>query len=285
MIAEGEVRRLASHGQVDPMILNLDYSLSWLLAALFSTEGVAEDLRFKGGTCLRKCYFPGYRFSEDLDFTAVGALAPTRLTSWVEAAMRWSVECDGPDFAVAPYRFEVVEDEYGKELYQLRLYFRGPLQWAGSPQAIRMDVTRAEKLLLPAEARPITHAYSDAPLLAGTEVICYPLLEILAEKVRAVSGQRRFAISRDLYDIHNLVQTRPDVERLASILPDKFRAREVDLAALDVSRLEKRRDEYERDWHQRLDYLVPNSQAVDFDQAWSTTLDLIQQLKLRLANH
>ncbi|WP_353616855.1 nucleotidyl transferase AbiEii/AbiGii toxin family protein [Cytophaga sp. FL35] len=25
---------------------------------------------FKGGTCLRKCYFPDYRFSEDLDFTS-----------------------------------------------------------------------------------------------------------------------------------------------------------------------------------------------------------------------
>ncbi|CAN5145726.1 hypothetical protein BH20BAC1_BH20BAC1_03460 [soil metagenome] len=26
---------------------------------------------FKGGTCLRKCYFPDYRFSEDLDFTLI----------------------------------------------------------------------------------------------------------------------------------------------------------------------------------------------------------------------
>lgn len=27
---------------------------------------------FKGGTCLRKCYFETYRFSEDLDFNVVG---------------------------------------------------------------------------------------------------------------------------------------------------------------------------------------------------------------------
>jgi Nucleotidyl transferase AbiEii toxin, Type IV TA system len=132
MIAEGEIRRLASHGQVDPMILNLDYSLTWLLAALSATDGVAEQLSFKGGTCLRKCYFPGYRFSEDLDFTAVGALAPAGLASWVEAAIRWSADRDGPDFAVAPYRFEIVDDEDGKESYRVRLYFRGPLQWQGS---------------------------------------------------------------------------------------------------------------------------------------------------------
>ena len=30
MIAEGEIRRLAANGQVDPMVLNLDYSLTWL---------------------------------------------------------------------------------------------------------------------------------------------------------------------------------------------------------------------------------------------------------------
>jgi predicted nucleotidyltransferase component of viral defense system len=26
---------------------------------------------FKGGTCLKKCFFETYRFSEDLDFTII----------------------------------------------------------------------------------------------------------------------------------------------------------------------------------------------------------------------
>jgi hypothetical protein len=30
-----------------------------------------ERLAFKGGTALKRCYFPDYRFSEDLDFTLV----------------------------------------------------------------------------------------------------------------------------------------------------------------------------------------------------------------------
>lgn len=29
----------------------------------------AESWVFKGGTCLKKCYFETYHFSEDLDFT------------------------------------------------------------------------------------------------------------------------------------------------------------------------------------------------------------------------
>jgi predicted nucleotidyltransferase component of viral defense system len=30
-------------------------------------------LRFKGGTCLKKCYFADFRFSEDMDFTPEGS--------------------------------------------------------------------------------------------------------------------------------------------------------------------------------------------------------------------
>jgi predicted nucleotidyltransferase component of viral defense system len=282
MIPEAEIRRLAAQWQVDPMVLNLDYCLTWLLSALSTTTGDPERLRLKGGTCLRKCYFAGYRFSEDLDFTATAHLAPQSLTGWFEQAIRWSAERDGPNFAASPYRLETVDDEYGQESYQMRIYFHGPLQWGGSPPAIRLDITRGERLLLPAESRPLIHPYSDAPLFAGTRVACYALLEVLAEKLRALGGQRRFAISRDLYDIYHLVQTGIAVERLALLLPGKFHAQGMDVAALDVSQLEQRRADYELDWRRRLTYLIPSSQAVSFDQAWSTALDLILRVKTLL---
>jgi predicted nucleotidyltransferase component of viral defense system len=102
MIAESELRRRAARWQVDPMIVDLDYSLGWFLAALFSSGHIARRLRFKGGTCLRKCYFAGYRFSEDLDFTATGFLAPDDLGTAIEQASQWAAERGGPDYAAAP---------------------------------------------------------------------------------------------------------------------------------------------------------------------------------------
>lgn len=69
MINEAEVRRHAAQAGVDPMVIDLDYSLGWFLLGFSKAEDFAGSLRFKGGTCLRKCYFPDYRFSEDLDFT------------------------------------------------------------------------------------------------------------------------------------------------------------------------------------------------------------------------
>ncbi|WP_431214673.1 nucleotidyl transferase AbiEii/AbiGii toxin family protein [Puia sp. P3] len=43
--------------------------LSWLLLGISKNAILSDNLVFKGGTVLKKVYFPDYRFSEDLDFT------------------------------------------------------------------------------------------------------------------------------------------------------------------------------------------------------------------------
>ncbi len=279
MIAEAEIRRWAARWGVDPMVVDLDYSLGWFLAALASADPLAHALRFKGGTCLRKCYFADYRFSEDLDFTAVAHMAPDTLLESVQRATRWVAEHDGPDYAAASPRFEVVEDEYGSETYQVRVYYRGPLRWGGSPRAIRLDVTRDEALLLPAAPRRLIHVYTDADSLEQVELPCYALEEILAEKIRAVSGQRRFAISRDLYDIHRLVQAGVSVDKAVALLSAKFAARGVDPVEASVDRIQERRDALEEDWMRRLSYLVTDASAVTFASAWQTTLAVLRQAR------
>ena len=52
-----------------PEVVEKDYVLGWVLGAIFSHQSLRMDWLFKGGTCLKKCYFETYRFSEDLDFT------------------------------------------------------------------------------------------------------------------------------------------------------------------------------------------------------------------------
>ncbi len=279
MIAEAELRRRAAHWQVDPMVANLDYSLAWFLAAFFAGGQIGERLRFKGGTCLRKCYFAGYRFSEDLDFTAEVLLSPDTLLAWVEQAVRWSAEHDGPNFAVVPPRLEVVKDEYGSESYQVRVYFQGPLRWGGSPQAIRLDVSRDERLLLPAVFRRLIHPYSDEKALAVGEIPCYALAEILAEKLRAVGGQRRFAVSRDIYDIHRLLQAGISLADVIPLLPAKFAARRIEATALNADRLLNRRAEFQADWERRLSYLVPGHPDVTFESAWQSAVKAIRSVQ------
>jgi len=53
-------------------VLERDYLLSWILAGIARMDELERTLVFKGGTALKKCYFgDGYRFSEDLDFSAL----------------------------------------------------------------------------------------------------------------------------------------------------------------------------------------------------------------------
>jgi predicted nucleotidyltransferase component of viral defense system len=205
------------------------------------------------------------------------------LMAWIEEATQKAAEQNGPDFAASPPRLEIIEDEYGSESFQVRVYFRGPLRWAGSPRAIRLDITRNERLLLPAAQRDLTHPYSDAATIKEVAIPCYDLKEVLAEKLRAVGGQRRFAISRDLYDIHRLVTSGVSVHRVARLLPDKFAARGVEITSLNIEHHSNRRTEFEIDWQRRLTYLVPDDQAVAFDAAWQNTIEVIQLVQTLLS--
>ena len=45
-----------------------------MLAGIGRVPALSSTLVFKGGTALKKCYFGEYRFSEDLDFSSIGAL-------------------------------------------------------------------------------------------------------------------------------------------------------------------------------------------------------------------
>jgi predicted nucleotidyltransferase component of viral defense system len=69
MIGKHEIIRIAGQINLNPHVVEKDYALGWLLAGIFSNDRIADSWVFKGGTCLKKCFFETYRFSEDLDFT------------------------------------------------------------------------------------------------------------------------------------------------------------------------------------------------------------------------
>jgi predicted nucleotidyltransferase component of viral defense system len=69
MITKEEIQEIASQKQLDLKIIEKDYVLSWILAGIHQHKDINNTWIFKGGTCLKKCYFETYRFSEDLDFT------------------------------------------------------------------------------------------------------------------------------------------------------------------------------------------------------------------------
>lgn len=69
MIHPKEINATAAKNRLKDTQVEKDYVLSWILFGISQNSLLAESLVFKGGTVLKKVYFPDYRFSEDLDFT------------------------------------------------------------------------------------------------------------------------------------------------------------------------------------------------------------------------
>ncbi len=69
MIQKQELLDLAKDFGLQPNVVEKDYVLGWLLAGIGEHPTTRDTWVFKGGTCLKKCFFETYRFSEDLDFT------------------------------------------------------------------------------------------------------------------------------------------------------------------------------------------------------------------------
>jgi predicted nucleotidyltransferase component of viral defense system len=278
MISEAELRRLAGRWSMDPMIVDLDYVLGCFLSQWVQDQE-ALKLRFKGGTCLRKCYFADYRFSEDLDFTVEARFTQSTLQSLLERTIRRLQDVFGLDFGVRPPRVEVVNDEYGLESFQARLYYRGPLRWRGDPRAIRLDISHGEYLGLPSVMRKIIHPYGDRDLFSGIRIPCYALEEMLAEKLRALSGQRRFAISRDLFDTHQLISIAGvKLDDVKPLLAGKFKAKNITLGEHSLENLLARRSEFERDWKRNLSYLLPIPESTPFGSAWETAVSAVRSI-------
>jgi predicted nucleotidyltransferase component of viral defense system len=71
MILKKEIEKIALQENVSRSKVDKDWVLGHFIDAIFSISLCRDSLVFKGGTCLKKCYIPDYRFSEDLDFTSV----------------------------------------------------------------------------------------------------------------------------------------------------------------------------------------------------------------------
>jgi len=70
MILQKEITSVSTLKNVVKSTIDKDWALGHFLDSIFTVQEIREKLIFKGGTCLRKCYIPDYRFSEDLDFTS-----------------------------------------------------------------------------------------------------------------------------------------------------------------------------------------------------------------------
>ena len=188
-LAQGAKRRIPES------VLERDYCLAWFLVVLGSTP-LRDILAFKGGTALRRCYFPDYRFSEDLDFTLI---VPTLFLEIRLLLKQIFVEVRRTSGVGFGYSRE--DPHFHTNSHTFYLSYQGPLPPTRAPKEVKVDVTVRECVVFDLEDRPVLAGYPEySDLPAKATVRAYSLKEIAAEKVVALLDRARNE-PRDLYDV------------------------------------------------------------------------------------
>ena len=229
MIDRHEILDIAKTLGLLPNVVEKDYVLSWTLAGLYQQTVLSKNWIFKGGTCLKKCYFKTCRFSEDLDFTVIEPRHINRdyLANVFRRMGEWVYEQAGIEFPEELQEIDIYENPRSTLSCQCKLSYRGPITpRSGGLPRIKIDLTLDELLVLPQVKRTIYHDYSDA-LEDGISVLCYSYEEAFAKKIRALGERAR---PRDLYDVINLYRNNealPHPSVLLSVLEQKCAHRDL----------------------------------------------------------
>jgi len=131
MITKDEIQIIAAEKQLQPNVIEKDYVLGWILAGISNHPKTKDTWIFKGGTCLKKCYFETYRFSEDLDFTyKYAGYLPTEneLIDVAKEISHWVYDNSGVEIPEAGIGFEIVPNKRGSYTVQGKLSYRGVLR-------------------------------------------------------------------------------------------------------------------------------------------------------------
>ncbi len=260
-----DIKTKARRAGVPPSTVEKDYVISIVLREIWR-YGIWRNLVFKGGTALRKVYFPDYRFSEDMDFNLIDG----EIEDIVEVLEK-------PSYGEVEFFDPELRERRGKRYhtgrivgYEIRIpyYF---LRRSGEPAKIRMDISvgKYEEMVLEPVERSIFHDYMDSEAFSRVKVLAYSLEEIMAEKIRTIF--QRVGRPRDIYDIWYIYRY-ADMETVLSVIGSKFRAKG---AKFIPEKLENSEEIYRYNW-KKLRILV--GEVPEFQEVWSVVLKICDNL-------
>lgn len=243
MIRQAEISKTAYASGLSERTIEKDYVLTWVLHAIAQSP-LRDLLAFKGGTAIKKIYIPEYRYSEDLDFTLLQPDVPTSkvlnlitpLFSWLSREVNLQLALD-------------TQQEHQTGNFTIYLNYAGPLRSQMDKRSLKVDFSRDEKLVFPAEDRPIQSPYTDCTALLAILKV-YSIKEIMIEKLRSLLSRSE---PRDLFDVYYIaVHQLVNMEEISFYCPSKFEAK--GLLPGDLHNvLDRKGRVFERYWHSRLD--------------------------------
>jgi len=281
MINKQEILTTARELNLSPYIVEKDYILSWVLAGIAIHASLNDSLIFKGGTCLKKCFFKNYRFSEDLDFSVnkrnILDIGEEFLLKNFVKISKWVYDSVGIEIPTENLSFQLHGNKTTNPTITGTLSYRGPLQrQRGNLPRIKLDVTLNEKLVLPPEKLPIYHPYSDN-FNKKTLISTYCIEEIFAEKLRALADRLR---PRDLYDIASLYINKdlwqPNPKKISNTLQIKCGHKDTPIPTLEFLNTKTEKPELIAEWHNMLGHQINPLQP--FENYWQLLPEIFDWL-------
>jgi predicted nucleotidyltransferase component of viral defense system len=211
--------------QINWNIIEQDYVLSWVLYGIAKQQALCNNLVFKGGTALKKCYFGNYRFSEDCDFSLLNNIPATELDELVFASCKLASIALNENIGSSEIICTKYTEKQPHPEDQAAYTVFCKLPWHSRPfTRVMIEITRNEPLLKPPVLLEVIHNYGEGLIM---HLPCYSLEEILAEKLRAILQysiklhERGWSRSRarDYYDIWSIIRKYQDSLKIAEVKP------------------------------------------------------------------
>lgn len=207
---------------------------------------------FKGGTVLKKIYFEDYRFSEDLDFTLINnEISNEQIFSWFEKTFEYIKE-------ETNIPLEIIDNnEHEDSGINFCISYIGPIGGQGTNKKVKIDISKSEKLVFEPIMKDAFIDYSD---MEEHQLLCYPLEEILVEKMRAVMQRMQ---ARDFYDIwYLLVQYGMEVDFYLKEFEAKCKSKGLDYK-LFHKKLAERVPQYKGRWQSSMSEQIKDLTAFE----------------------
>ena len=236
MIPKEEILARANKQGLAAVMIEKDYLLGWILNAISTHPSLKNFWVFKGGTCLKKCYFENYRFSEDLDFTVLNQnhLDVSLIQNAFNQIIKRIYEESGIEIDPSRTLFETIKNPAGQTIVQGKIFYKGPVSPLAPRQwpRIKFDLTEHEVLVFDPVFKSIFHPYTDTTEFIDARVQSYTMEELFIEKTRALYERTR---PRDLFDVIEIwKREKPISSDMVSLIPGFHKKCSFKFAMLDL---------------------------------------------------
>jgi len=272
MITTAELHRVAEQKSLRFDQAEKDYVILWVLSGLARSGLTRHGWTFKGGTCFRHCYYEGYRFSEDIDFSCKPGgdnldksfQLLQKSTDKIQSESGIRIAVRKPHTIPGDFQIEIPLE-----------YSRGGTRRQGLPQ-VKVHLTFDEPILDKAVACSIKSRYSD---LSPFKVRSYTKKEIFAEKLRSLlQQQKKWPRPRDLYDLWYMFCHSGEHFTWNELLPmfeEKCHIRDIspDIKGLTSNKL---KDWNKKAWKDRLGPML--KEVPEFDLVWKEWIETFHRM-------